>query len=99
MPRFQFRIRTLLIVIAALAVLMSLLPLVLRWMARMDERFVVFFVLFIAPIFVSPLLLLFILLSSYFRRALARGEFLDRKHPPGPETQRRPKRGARESVG
>jgi uncharacterized membrane protein len=66
MPRFRFRIRTLMITIAALAVSITLLMAWLRWIARTDAGTVFVVVCGATILFVLPLLLLFLVLSSYF---------------------------------
>ena len=99
MRRFRFRIRTALIVVAALALLMGLLTLALRWIARTDESLVVLIVFAVTVVLVIPLLVQFCVLSFYFRRSMARGEFLDSETSAGQRTRTRPTRGDRESVG
>jgi small-conductance mechanosensitive channel len=79
MRQLRFRIRTLLIVVAVLAVLMGLLTLAHRWLARTDEATGMLTIFAMTVVAVIPLLVLVCSLSFYFRRARSRGEFLDRK--------------------
>jgi hypothetical protein len=81
MRRIRFRIRTLAIVVALLALLMGLLTLWLRWIARTDASLVGLIVMAVTVVLVIPLLALVCVLSFYFRRSVARGEFIDWIHP------------------
>ncbi len=79
MRQLRFRIRTLLIVVAVLAVLMGLLTLAHRWLARTAVPMAMATIFATTVVVVIPLLLFVCSLSFYFRRACSRGEFLDRE--------------------
>ncbi len=87
MPRFRFRIQTLMIAIAVLAVSITLLMAWLRWIARTDYG-TVFVVFYGATIFfVLPVLLFFVVLSSYFGLGKTRRREFSRRSSesePGP---------------
>ena len=92
MRRFRFRIKTLMFVIAALAVSITLVMAWLSWIARTqtDIALAVFFSATI--VIVLPVLLLFFVLSSYFGLGKKRRRELSRwssESEPGPS----PKRG------
>jgi uncharacterized membrane protein len=88
MPRVRFRIRTIMIAIAVLAVSITLLMAWLRWIARTDSG-TIFAVFFGATIFfVLPVLLCFMILSFYFGLGKTRRrEFSTRssESEPGPD--------------
>jgi ABC-type maltose transport system permease subunit len=95
MPRFRFRIQTLMIAIAVLAVSITLLMAWLRWIARTDSG-TIFFVFFSATIiFVLPVLLFFMVLSSYFGLGKTRRREFSRRSSesePGPDRRGEPAR-------
>jgi hypothetical protein len=66
MPPIQIRLRTLMIVIAALAVSITLLMAWLRWIARTPHEFVLIVFFAVTVVIILPLLLQVIVLSWYF---------------------------------
>ena len=68
MLHFRFRIRTMMIVVASLALLMGLLMVQFRLLARMDADALFAVELAAIIVFVGPLLVLFYILAAYFRR-------------------------------
>jgi hypothetical protein len=93
MTHTRFRLRAVMIVIAALALLMGLLMAQFRLIARTDA-YVLFAVELPAIIvFVVPLLLQFFVLAAYFwRRQTPRRKSSMTDNPPAPETGTGPNR-------
>jgi phosphatidylserine synthase len=83
MPRVRFRIRTLMIATAAIALLM----LAHLWMARTDELTVLVIVSWVTIVVLIPVLLALCVLSFYFRCVYTSGEFLDGEHLAGKRTE------------
>ncbi len=76
MPPIQIRLRTLMIVIAALAVSITLLMAWLRWIARTPHEFVIIVFFAVTVVVILPLLLQVMVLSWYFGLGKTRrGEF------------------------
>jgi amino acid transporter len=83
MPLIRFRIRTMMIVVASLALLMGLLMVQFRLLARMDAGALFVIELAAIIVFVVPLLILFYILAAYFRREpTRRGQFSMTDDPP-----------------
>jgi hypothetical protein len=72
MLHFRFRIRTMMIVVASLALLMGLLMVQFRLLARMDAGALFVVELAAIIVFVVPLLVLFYILAAYFWRGPTR---------------------------
>ena len=98
MPRVRFRIRTIMLVIACLAVWMAYFKAMLAVLAQAHYAPVVVFCATII-LAVPPLFLLTLGVLELRHRRAHRREFADEKPSSAPGPRRRPKRGGRESVG